>query len=78
MYPHHPLWLLPLIVAGTGAQKQSRNQKDYQYSDYDYDYDISKTDYINDRDYTQNPHQMNGDSPPTPARNKLLIIVLGG
>ena len=73
MYLHHPLWLLPLFVAG-GA-RNSRKQKNYQYDNY-YDDDY-ENDYFNDRDYSLEG-QMYDDTPPPPPGNKLLIIVLGG
>ena len=74
MYLHHPLWLLPLFVAG-GA-RNSRKAKTYQYDNY-YDDDY-ETDYFNDKDYSLEGQMYDDDTPPPPPGNKLLIIVLGG
>ena len=74
MYLHHPLWLLPLFVAG-GA-RNSGTGKNYQYDNY-YDDDY-ENDYFNDKDYSLDSQMYDDDTPPPPPGNKLLIIVLGG
>ena len=81
MYLHHPLWLLPLFVAG-GARnsRKAKNYptllKNYQYDNY-YDDDY-ENDYFNDKDYSLDRQMYDDDTPPPPPGNKLLIIVLGG
>ena len=72
MYLHHPLWLLPLFVAG-GA-RNSGTGKNYQYDNY-YDDDYEND---NDKDYSLDSQMYDDDTPPPPPGNKLLIIVLGG
>ena len=76
MYLHHQLWLLPLFVTA-GAKKHSHRQKSDEYNYYDGYEDDLENGYFNDRDYSLN-NQMYDDTPPSPDRNKLLIIVLGG
>ena len=75
MYLHHPLWLLPLFVAGGARTSRKDKLLSYHYDNYDDDYE---NDYFNDKDYSLDSQMYDDDTPPPPPGNKLLIIVLGG